>query len=165
MEIFVNIIYRIYKKVSRKLIRLRNEKYSNLGVGVNIRGKLNSDHLDHIYIGEHSFVSYDCYFHFGDQLKSDTRIILGERVFLGPRVFITTATHKISESSQRASGETVCKSVKIGDGSWIGANVTILPGVEIGKGVVVAAGSVVTKNIPDNVLYAGVPATFKKNLD
>ena len=55
-------------------------------------------------------------------------------------------------------------SISVGNGCWIGANVTILDGVNIGNGCVIAAGSVVTKNVPDNVLYAGVPAKFKKNL-
>lgn len=48
--------------------------------------------------------------------------------------------------------------ITVGDGAWIGANCTILPGVTIGRGAVVAAGSVVTKSIGDNEMYAGVPA-------
>lgn len=54
--------------------------------------------------------------------------------------------------------------VKIGDNVWIGARAVILPGVTIGNNVVVAAGSVVTRDVPDNVVVAGVPAILKKRL-
>ena len=55
--------------------------------------------------------------------------------------------------------------VVIGDNVWVGARAVILPGVQIGNNVVIAAGSVVTKNIPDNCLVAGVPAVIKKQID
>ncbi|MFE8729811.1 DapH/DapD/GlmU-related protein, partial [Aeromonas hydrophila] len=61
-------------------------------------------------------------------------------------------------------GEGVALPISIGDGCWIGADVLIIGGVTIGKGVVVAAGSVVTRDIPDNVLVAGVPAVIKRRL-
>lgn len=73
------------RKISRKIIRLVNKKRANLGNGVTIRGFLKSDHPDHIYIDDNSFISYNCYFHFGDQLKSDTRIAIGKNVFFGPK--------------------------------------------------------------------------------
>ncbi len=59
----------------------------------------------------------------------------------------------------------VHKEIVIGDNVWIGANAVILPGVTIGNGVVVAAGSVVNCDIPDNVMVAGVPAKIKKQLN
>jgi len=55
--------------------------------------------------------------------------------------------------------------VRIGDDVWIGGNVTIVPGVTIGQNVVVAAGAVVTKDVPDNVLVGGVPAKILKHLE
>ena len=57
------------------------------------------------------------------------------------------------------------KPVRIGNDVWIGGNVTILPGVTIGNNVVVAAGAVVTKDIPDNTLVGGVPAKKLKDLE
>ena len=55
--------------------------------------------------------------------------------------------------------------MRIGDDIWIGGNVTIVPGVTIGQNVVVAAGAVVTKDVPDNVLVGGVPAKILKHLE
>lgn len=55
--------------------------------------------------------------------------------------------------------------MRIGDDVWIGGNVTIVPGVTIGQNVVVAAGAVVTKDVPDNVLVGGVPAKILKHLE
>ncbi|WP_460723110.1 acyltransferase [Microbacterium aureliae] len=70
---------------------------------------------------------------------------------------VVTSSHRIGGPDQRAGAHEFAP-VTISDGSWIGANVTILPGVTIEEGVVVAAGAVVTKDCRANTLYAGVPA-------
>ena len=59
----------------------------------------------------------------------------------------------------------IAKPVKIGNDVWIGGNVTILPGITIGNNVVVAAGAVVTKDVPDNCVVDGVPARVLKNIE
>lgn len=83
---------------------------------------------------------------------------------MGFNVVFCLVSHKIGESGQRA-GKRIAGDIHIGDGSWIGANVTILPNVTIGKGCVVAAGSLVNKDCLDNCMYAGVPAKRIKALD
>ncbi len=93
----------------------------------------------------------------------DVSIMIGARCDFGPLVKLVSGTHKIGDSSRRA-GEGIALPISIGDGCWIGADVLIIGGVTIGKGVVVAAGSVVTRDIPDNVLVAGVPAVIKRRL-
>ena len=55
--------------------------------------------------------------------------------------------------------------IKVGDNCWFGANVSVMPGVTIGNGCVIAAGSVVTKDLPDNSLAVGVPATIKRKIE
>ena len=55
--------------------------------------------------------------------------------------------------------------IKVGDNCWFGANVSVMPGVTIGSGCVIAAGSVVTKDVPDNSLVAGVPAAVKSKIE
>jgi maltose O-acetyltransferase len=94
---------------------------------------------------------------------TDASIYIGDRCDIGPGVKFITGSHHVGDSSRRA-GLGIAKSIVIGNGSWIGAESTILGGVTIGEGCIVAAGSVVTKNVPPNVLVAGVPAVVKKRL-
>jgi len=72
--------------------------------------------------------------------------------------------HVIRDSKQRA-GKNVYSDINVGTGVWIGAKVTVLPGVTIGNGCVIAAGSVVTFDCEDNCLYAGNPARKKRLLE
>lgn len=77
---------------------------------------------------------------------------------------ILTNGHHISNSGRRA-GELQAKPVKIGKDAWLSTRCTILPGVEIGEGAIVAAGAVVTKSVPPNVMVGGVPARIIRELD
>ncbi|APH14326.1 hexapeptide repeat of succinyl-transferase family protein [Clostridium sporogenes] len=82
---------------------------------------------------------------------------------LAPRVCIYTATHPL-DAEIRISGLEYGKPVVIGDNAWIRGNSVIVPGVTIGNNVVVAAGSIVVNDIPDNVVVAGNPAKIIKHL-
>ena len=75
-----------------------------------------------------------------------------------------TNTHKLGTAEQRAT-DLIAHPIAIGDGAWLGARCTVLPGVTVGAGAVVAAGSVVTKDVPPNALAAGVPAVVKRMMD
>ena len=88
---------------------------------------------------------------------------IGDNVMIAPNVLITTVGHPLSPKGRREH-MAFAKPVRIGNDVWIGGNVTILPGVTIGNNVVVAAGAVVTKDIPDNTLVGGVPALIIKQL-
>lgn len=90
-------------------------------------------------------------------------VTLGRNVYIGPRAVIITAHHSIGGPEQRA-GDGAPAPVTVGDGTWIGANATILPNVTIGSGCIIAAGAVVTKNCEPNGVYAGVPARRIKDL-
>ena len=85
--------------------------------------------------------------------------------YMGPNVHILTANHAYDIEEHRFSGYTEVKPVHIGENSWIGYNVIILPGVAIGKNTIIGAGSVVTKSIPCGVVAAGNPCVVKKILD
>lgn len=86
------------------------------------------------------------------------KIIIGNEVLIGPNVVIRDSDdHKITTNY----GE-ICSQVVIGDHVWIGTNVIILKGVSIGSGSIIAAGSVVTRSVPENCLAAGVPAKIIK---
>lgn len=102
--------------------------------------------------------------HFGNRvyanmnltLVDDGHIYVGDNVMFGPNVTVATASHPI-DPELRAKGLQFNKDVHIGENTWIGANVVVVPGVKIGRNVVIGAGSVVTKNIPDNVVAVGNP--------
>ena len=103
-------------------------------------------------IGENTFISYECLI----IAAHGSRIRIGKNVDIGPRVTITTGNHHIGGPEQRA-GAGYVRDVEIGDGAWVGSNSVILGGMKIGKGSVIAAGSVVTRSVPDNVMGAGNP--------
>jgi len=87
-------------------------------------------------------------------------VTIGENVAFGPNCVVYTHDHNYSEENISVpwKGKPELKPVVVCNGAWIGSNVTILPGVEIGENAIIAAGSVVTKNIPGNTIWAGVPA-------
>lgn len=108
-------------------------------------------------------VGYGSRFNVGCFLNLGERITVGRHVGFGHQVMILTETHAVGSPSYRA-GTSSTKPVTIGDGCWIGARATILPGVTIGKGAVVAAGAMVTKDVRPNTLVGGVPARELKQL-
>lgn len=91
-------------------------------------------------------------------------IHIGSNCDIGPGVKFVTGSHVIGSSLRRAGVGTAAP-ILIENGCWIGAYSTILGGVQIGTGSVVAAGSVVTNDVPENVLVAGVPARIKRKLN
>lgn len=96
--------------------------------------------------------------------EGNASVEIGKRVQVGPGTMIICVSHVIGDTSQRA-GTRIHKSVQIGAGSWIRANVTIFPGVKIGEGCVIGAGAVVTKNACSNSLYVEVPAKLVRHLN
>lgn len=91
------------------------------------------------------------------------RVSIGDNAFIAPNVGIYTAGHPL-DASQRNKGLEYARPVTIGHNVWIGAGVNILPGVTIGDNAVIGAGSVVTKDIPANVLAAGNPCRVIKEI-
>jgi len=89
---------------------------------------------------------------------------IGDYVMIGPNTMISTVGHPMLPSGRRKHLG-IAEPVTIGNDVWMGGNVTVLPGVTIGNNVVVAAGAVVTKDVPDNSLVAGVPAKVIKELE
>lgn len=108
------------------------------------------DYGFNIHVGKNFYANCDCVF------LDVTLIKIGDNCMLGPGVHIYTATHPINKDERRSKIE-YGKKVVIGDDVWIGGKTTINPGIKIGSNVVIGSGSVVTKNIPDNVVAAGNP--------
>ena len=105
---------------------------------------------NHIEVGENFYANVNCI------MLDVGKITIGDNVLFGPNVSIYTAGHPIHPES-RNSGYEYGIPVTIGSNVWIDGSCVILPGVSIGNNVVIGAGSVVTKDIPDNVCAAGNP--------
>lgn len=109
-----------------------------------------------ITVGNNVFINQGC--HFMDM----GGLTIGDDVMIGPKVTLVTAGHPVSPAERRQG--IVMKPIVIGNNVWIGAAATILPGVTIGDGAVVAAGAVVSRDVPANTMAAGVPARVLKQL-
>ena len=106
--------------------------------------------------GRHVHFGSDVYANSNLTLVDDGHIYVGDKVMIGPNVTIATAGHPV-DPDLRARGLQYNKDVYVGENTWIGAGVLIVPGVRVGKNVVIGAGAVVTKDVPDNVVAAGNP--------
>lgn len=164
----------------RWYIRLLAPLYQHRGRGSKIYRSVRMDTPPYrkFSLGTRSVVeSYSCINNaVGDVLIGDyTRIglhntiigpvTIGSHVNLAQGITVTALNHNFSDSSKRIDEQGVSTSpVTIKDDVWIGANAVILPGVTIGSHCVVAAGAVVTKDIPDNSIAIGVPAVVKKRI-
>lgn len=104
-----------------------------------------------ISIGRDTFINSRTRF----AARHPATITIGERVLIGPNCFFETVNHEMDSDGTR---QTIPKSIVIEDDVWLGARVTVMPGVTIGKGSSVAAGAVVTSDIPPNVIVGGIPA-------
>ena len=104
------------------------------------------------------------YANFNLTMVDDTVIEIGDHTMFGPNVTICTGTHPLSPEL-REKGMQYNLPVKIGRNCWIGAGALILPGVSIGDNSVIGAGSVVTRDIPENVLAFGNPCRVIRKLD
>ena len=109
----------------------------------------------HTKIGKNVFINFDCVF------LGLGGITIEDGVLIAPKVSLLTEGHSISPSERNGL---VPKSIHIKKNAWIGANATILQGVTIGENSVVAAGSVVSKDVPDNVVVGGTPAKIIKKM-
>ena len=107
--------------------------------------------------GQHVHFGSGVYANFNLTLVDDGEIFVGDSTMFGPNVTIATAGHPIYPPLRTETHYQFNKSVHIGKNVWLGANVTVLPGVTIGDNTVVGAGSVVTKNLPADVVAVGTP--------
>ena len=106
--------------------------------------------------GRHVHFGRGVYANFNLTLVDDTHIYVGDYTMIGPNVTLATAGHPVLPEL-REKGYQYNESVRIGKNCWLGAGVIVLPGVSIGDGTVVGAGSVVTRDLPANVVAVGNP--------
>ena len=127
------------------------------GENVHINAPFHCDYGYNIEVGENFFANYNLI------ILDVAKVKIGDNAQIAPNVSIYTAGHPIHPDS-RNSGYEYGIDVTIGDNVWIGGNVCIMPGVTIGNNVVIGAGSVVTKDLPDNVIAAGNPCRIIREI-
>lgn len=132
--------------------------FENAGENLFVEPPFYCDYGSNIKAGKNLFMNFNCC------ILDVAQVTMGDNVMIGPYVQIYTATHPL-EFKARNSGKELANPITIGDNVWIGGNATICPGVNLGNNVVVAAGAVVTKSFPDNVVIGGNPAKIIKPID
>lgn len=115
------------------------------------------DYGCNIHVGQNFFANFNL------TVLDEAPVRIGDNAFIGPNVSIFTACHPL-DAELRSRNVQWAKPVTIGHDVWIGGDTTILPGITVGNNVVIGAGSVVTKDIPDNVVCAGNPAKIIRYL-
>ncbi|HTN39469.1 MAG TPA: sugar O-acetyltransferase [Arachidicoccus sp.] len=105
------------------------------------------------FYANHNLIILDC-----------AKVVIGHRAYIGPNVAIYTAGHPI-HYERRNEGLEFALPIHIGDNVWIGGNVVINPGIRIGDNVVIGAGSIVTKDIPDNCVAVGNPCRVQREVN
>ena len=132
--------------------------FGSLGKNVHLEAPI---YLDY---GYRTTIGSDFFSNFNLTILDGGGVEIGNHVFIGPNVGIYTANHP-ADVKRREKGYEWALPVKIGDKVWIGGGVTILPGVTIGDNSVIGAGSIVTKDIPANVVAAGNPCRIIKEAE
>ena len=131
--------------------------FGKTGKNVWIEPPFHCDYGWNIEVGEDFYANYNF------MVLDVGKVTIGDNVMIAPNVSIYTAGHPVHPES-RNSGYEYGIPVSIGNNVWIGGNVVILPGVSIGDNVVIGAGSVVTKSIPDNVIATGNPCRIIREI-
>ena len=122
---------------------------SEIDASLHVNLPFYSDFGRHLHIGKTVFINS------GVMFTDLGGIILEDNVLIGPRANIISVNHPVEPQARRGI---VLNSVRICKNAWVGANATILPGVTVGENAIVAAGAVVSKDVPPNTVVGGVPA-------
>lgn len=116
----------------------------------------------HINYGPGVSFGRDCFLNFGCTLLALGGITIEDDVFIGPHCVLATEYHPEDPATRHSL---LTKPIVVKRNAWLGANVTVLAGVTIGENAIVAAGSVVTKDVPDNMVVAGTPAKVIREIN
>ncbi|MGN0466129.1 MAG: sugar O-acetyltransferase [Lachnospiraceae bacterium] len=139
--------------------RLLKEMFAEIGEGCYIEPPLHAN-----WAGHHVHFGKGVYANFNLTLVDDTHIYVGDYTMFGPNVVIATAGHPILPELRKQAYQ-YNMPVHIGENCWLGAGVLVMPGITIGDNVVIGAGSVVTKDIPSNVIAVGNPCKVLREIN
>lgn len=143
------------REAQRRVIR---ELFGTCDDDTTLLAGFQCDNGKNIHVGSHFLANFNV------TILDIAPVRVGDHCMIGPNTLITTVNHPLTPKGRR---KRLAKAspVTIGNDVWIGGGCTILPGVSIGNNVVVAAGAVVTKDVPDNSLVGGVPARLIRELE
>lgn len=142
-----------------KRLSLMKEMFAEIGENCYIEPPFHAN-----FGGKHVHFGKNIYANFNLTMVDDTHIYVGDYTMFGTNVTVASAGHPI-EPDLRKHAYQYNSSVHIGENCWIGAGVIIVPGITIGNNVVIGAGSVVTKDLPDNVVAVGNPCRILREVN
>ncbi len=142
-----------------KRAELLNRMFAEIGEGCYIEPPLHSN-----WGGKHVHFGKNVYANFNLTLVDDTHIYVGDYTLIGPNVTIATAGHPVLPELREQAYQYNAP-VRIGRNCWIGAGAILVPGVTVGDNTVIGAGSVVTKDIPSNVVAVGNPCRVMREIN
>ena len=142
----------------KKRQELLKEMFAEIGEGCYIEPPFHANWGGHhVHFGNHVYANFNL------TIVDDTHVYVGDNVMFGPNVTISTGGHPITPELRR-QGYQFNMPIHIGKNVWIGAGALIMPGVTIGENTVIGAGSVVTKDIPANVVAVGNPCRVMREI-
>lgn len=150
-----NKINREENSVSKE--SLIKDLFGHVGLSPVINPNFRCEFGKNIYIGDYFYANYDCV------ILDCAKVSIGNRVLFGPKVGIYTVNH-LSDAKEREIGGCIAKPITIGNRCWLGAQAIVLPGVTIGNNTIIGAGSVVTHDIPSDVIAAGNPCKILRKI-
>ena len=133
------------------------QMFGKTGKNCYIEPTLTCSYGYHMFVGNDFFANSNCLF------MDDAKITFGDHVFIGPNCQFYTAHHPIHWKNRNGKLEKAMP-ITVGDNVWFGGSCVVLPGVTIGNNVVIGAGSVVTRDIPDDVIAVGNPARILRRI-
>ncbi|MEZ8226592.1 sugar O-acetyltransferase [Vibrio splendidus] len=138
--------------------QIMKQLFAEVGEGCYIEPPLHANWGRHTHLGNNVYVNFNL------TLVDDTDVFIGDNVMIAPNVTIATGTHPIS-TELRLKAAQFNVPVRIGNNVWLGAHTVVLPGVTIGENSVIGAGSIVTKDIPANVVAVGNPCKVVREIN
>lgn len=142
----------------KKRERLIREMFATVGENAWIEPPIYFSYGSNIHIGKNFYANFNF------TIVDDYTVTIGDNVLIAPNVTITVTGHPVHHEL-RKSGEMFSFPVTLGNNVWIGSNVVINPGITIGDNSVIGAGSVVTKDIPPDVVAVGVPCRVIRKIN
>ena len=142
---------------TQKKLDILKQLFAEMGKNFSIESPFFCDYGYNITVGDDVFFNFNC------TILDVTPITIGDRCLFGPGVHLYGATHPI-EAKLRGSLQEFGQPINIGSDVWVGGGAIICPGIQIGDRSIIAAGAVVTKDVPSDVIVGGNPARVIKNL-